>query len=147
MQVLSTIAKILTSYADSDFTGAISKVHIYFENDPSDVPGMEQWRMVVKLLSFDDFDKQDSQGQVVPSRSKVWEVSSETPEACSIGMLTVLKEHLEAEHEIKQQETTAIERAMALMPENLSYTVVKSEEEMAKEVPPPEDDDAPDPVN
>jgi hypothetical protein len=142
MKVLSKLAHVLTSYANSDTTGAIPKVHIHFEHDPSDVPGVDQWSLTVKLMSFDDFDKHDTEGNVVPTREKIWEVAAATPEICAAAALKVIGEHLQAEFESTKFQVNALESTLAILnlPPLAFESGEKTMEEMAKEVPPAEED-------
>ena len=134
MKELAKIARILTNYAKSDGSGSIAKVHFFLEHDPSDVPGMEQWTLLVKLVYFDDFDKQDSSGKVVPSREKeTFEVTAESPDLCVEAALKAIGEFL-------QQEMYKARHRMEAVTDAISAHTGKTEEEMAREVPPSEED-------
>lgn len=112
MSRLSKIADVLTNYAKGGMTGEIPKVHFDFTHDPTDIAGIDGWKLKVTLSSYENLDES---GNVVPTQQKSWEATGGSDDECVIKIESVLSDFLKGALAMKDMERAAVESSLFLL--------------------------------
>ncbi len=111
MLPLEKIADVLVSYARSEAPGSIPKVSLSFLFDPSDIDGIESWKISVQLIGD---QKIDGDGEVVASFDNKWEVISGSPDTCTQGALAEITRFLKNAILVHMTKQVSLESTLSL---------------------------------